>query len=232
MRNRRAILFLGLAAISGLATAFVARQAAEQRPVGMPVVVASQVATIGQAAELAQLRVVTWPHDEALPQGAFSDPSLLMGRVLARSVVAGELVLESSLLPQGSEAGLGALIGESSRAVSVQVDEFVGVAGFVQPGSKVDVLATIGANGSGAARSEAVLQNVKVLAVDVRTAGGDGTPQAARVVTLEVSPRQAEALVQAEASGKIKLAMRNPKDESHSRPVQMVLGTDVHDVRF
>lgn len=232
MRNRRAILFLGLAAMSGLATAFVARQAAEQRPVGMPVVVASQVATIGQAAELAQLRVVTWPHDEALPQGAFSDPSLLMGRVLARSVVAGELVLESSLLPQGSEAGLGALIGESSRAVSVQVDEFVGVAGFVQPGSKVDVLATIGSNGSGATRSEAVLQNVKVLAVDVRTAGGDGTPQAARVVTLEVSPRQAEALVQAEASGKIKLAMRNPKDESHSRPVQMVLGTDVHDVRF
>lgn len=232
MRNRRAILFLGLAALSGLATAFVARQAAEQRPVGMPVVVASQVATIGQAAELAQLRVVTWPHDEALPQGAFSDPSLLAGRVLARNVVAGELVLESSLLPQGSEAGLGALIGETSRAVSVQVDEFVGVAGFVQPGSKVDVLATIGSGGNTPARSEAVLQNVKVLAVDVRTVGGDGTPQTARVVTLEVSPRQAEALVQAEASGKIKLAMRNPKDESHSRPVQMVLGTDVHDVRF
>jgi pilus assembly protein CpaB len=115
--------------------------------------------------------------------------------------------------------------------VSVQVDEFVGVAGFVQPGSKVDVLATI-SNGGGASRSEAVLQNVRVLAVDVRTAGGDGTPQAARVVTLEVSPRQAESLVQAEASGKIKLAMRNPKDESHSRPIQMVLGTDVHDVRF
>jgi pilus assembly protein CpaB len=231
MRNRRAVLFLGLAAFSGLATAFVARQAAEQRPLGMPVVVASQIATIGQAAELAQLRVVSWPHDEALPQGAFTDIGLLAGRVLARSVVPGEPVLESSLLPQGSEAGLGALIGESSRAVSVQVDEFVGVAGFVQPGSKVDVLATI-SNGGGASRSEAVLQNVRVLAVDVRTAGGDGTPQAARVVTLEVSPRQAESLVQAEASGKIKLAMRNPKDESHSRPIQMVLGTDVHDVRF
>lgn len=229
MKNRRAVLFLALAACSGLATAFVARQAADQRPAGRPVVVASAVATIGQAAQLAQPRIVHWPHGEALPQGAFSDPGLLAGRVLARSVVAGEPVLESSLLPQGSEPGLAALLGESARAVSVQVDEFVGVAGFVQPGSKVDVLAT--ASG-GAAHGEAVLQNVRVLAVDVRTASGDGTPQPAKVVTLEVSPRQAQALVQAEASGKIKLAMRNPKDDSHSRPIQMVLGTDVHDVRF
>lgn len=228
MKNRRAVLFLALAACSGLATAFVARQAAEQRPAGRPVVVASAVATIGQAAQLAQPRVVHWPHGEALPQGAFSDPGLLAGRVLARSLVPGEPVLESSLLPQGSEPGLAALIGESARAVSVQVDEFVGVAGFLQPGSKVDVLAT----GGGAAEGEAVLQNVRVLAVDVRTARGDGTPQPAKVVTLEVSPRQAQALVQAEASGKIKLAMRNPKDDSHSRPIQMVLGTDVHDVRF
>jgi len=231
MLNRRTLVLLGLAGMSGLATAFAARQAADQVPTGMPVVVASQAAALGQTTELALPKLVTWPAEEALPQGAFSDPGALAGRVLARSVVPGEPILESSLLPEGSESGLGALIGETSRAVSIQVDEFVGVAGFVQPGSRVDVLAS--GNGAGPApTAAAILQNVRVLAVDVRTTQGDGTPQQARVVTLEVSPRQAEALTAAEHAGKLKLAMRNPKDESKSRPVQVVLGTDVQDVRF
>jgi pilus assembly protein CpaB len=230
MLNRRTLVLLGLAGISGLATAFVARQAADQQPTGMPVVVAAQAAALGQTTELAMPKLVTWPPDEALPQGAFTDTGALAGRVLARSVVPGEPILESSLLPEGSESGLGALIGETSRAVSIQVDEFVGVAGFVQPGSRVDVLAP-SSNGP-APSAQAILQNVRVLAVDVRVAPGDGTPQQARVVTLEVSPRQAEALTAAEQSGKLKLAMRNPKDESNSRPVQVVLGTDVQDVRF
>lgn len=230
MLNRRTLVLLGLAGISGLATAFAARQAADQAPVGLPVVVASQVAHLGQTTELAQPKLVIWPAEEALPQGAFTDTGSLAGRVLARSVVPGEPILESSLLPEGSESGLGALIGEASRAVSIQVDEFVGVAGFVQPGSRVDVLAA--GNGGPSPTAQSILQNVRVLAVDVRTAKGDGTPQQARVVTLEVSPRQAETLTAAESTGRIKLAMRNPKDQSQSRPVQVVLGTDVQDVRF
>ena len=151
--------------------------------------------------------------------------------MLARDVVPGEPILESSLLPEGSASGLASLIEERSRAVSIQVDEFAGVAGFVQPGSRVDVVAS-GIPGAGGPRSEAILQNVKVLAVDVRTTQGDGTPQPARVVTLEVTPREAEKLSAAENGGRIKLAMRNPKDASKSRPVQIVLGTDVHDVRY
>lgn len=230
MKNRRAILLLALAALSGLATAFVARRAADQAPVGLPIVVAGKAAELGNPAELAELRVVSWPPEQELPQGAFSAPGALAGRVLGRSVVPGEPILESSLLPQGSESGLGALIGETARAVSIQVDEFVGVGGFVQPGSKVDVLAT--ASSGSANRTDAILQNVRVLAVDVRTAKGDGTAQVAHVVTLEVSPRQAQTLTQAEHSGKIKLALRNPKDDSQTRPVQMVLGTDVHELRF
>lgn len=231
MLNRRTLILLGLAGVSGLATAFAARRAADQVPVGTPVVVAAQAAALGQTTDLAAPRLVSWPHDAALPQGAFGDPALLSGRVLARSVVPGEPILESSLLPEGSESGLAALLGESARAISIQVDEFVGVAGFVQPGSRVDVLAS-GLNSPSGPRSAAILQNVKVLAVDVRTNQGDGTPQTARVVTLEVSPRQAEALAEAESAGKLKLAMRNPKDSSKSRPVQLVLGTDVHDVRY
>jgi len=234
MRNRRVILFLGLAAFSGLGTAFVARQAAEQGPIGVPVVVALEAAALGQPVDLAKVKVVTWPALEATPQGFFSDPTGLSGRVLARSLVAGEPVLESSLLPQGAEPGLGALIQESARAISVQVDNFVGVGGFLQPGSKVDVFATYSTDGqAGARRTEAILQNVRVLAVDVRVEKGDGSAQPAKVVTLEVSPRQARTLTQAEHDGKIKLALRNPKDDkSEARPIQMVLGTDVQDLRF
>jgi pilus assembly protein CpaB len=231
MLNRRTVILLGLAGVSGLATAFAARQAAVPVPVGTPIAVAAQAAAAGQTADLAQPRAALWPAAEALPQGAFADPAQLAGRVLARNVVPGEPILESSLLPEGSASGLASLIEERSRAVSIQVDEFAGVAGFVQPGSRVDVVAS-GLPGAGGPRSEAILQNVKVLAVDVRTTQGDGTPQPARVVTLEVSPREAEKLSAAENGGRIKLAMRNPKDASKSRPVQVVLGTDVHDVRY
>src|SRR5262245_52029846 len=133
MLNRRTVILLGLAGVSGLATAFAARQAAVPVPVGTPIPVAAQAAAAGQTADLAQPRSVEWPAAEALPQGAFADPSQLAGRVLARNVVPGEPILESSLLPEGSESGLASLIEERSRAVSIQVDEFAGVAGFVQP---------------------------------------------------------------------------------------------------
>jgi pilus assembly protein CpaB len=229
--NRRTLILLGLAGVSGLATAFAARQAADPVVAGTPIAVAAQPAAAGQTVDLAQPRTVEWPPTEPPPQGAFSDPAQLSGRVLARPVVPGEPILESSLLPEGSESGLASLISERSRAVSIQVDEFVGVAGFVQPGSRVDVVAA-GLSSPAGPRTESIIQNVKVLAVDVRTTSGDGTPQPARVVTLEVSPREAEALAAAENGGRIKLAMRNPKDASKSRPVQIVLGTDVHDVRY
>lgn len=230
MKNRRAILFLGLAALCGLATASVARKAAQKGPDGTPVVVAAAPASLGQAVDLSKVQIAYLPPG-TIPQGAFSNPGSLASRVLARSVVPGEVILESSLLPEGAQAGLAALLGEKSRAISIQVDEFRGVAGFIQPGSKVDVLST-GNNGNGARTTETVLQNVKVLAVDTKLDSNDGTAAAARVVTLEVSPRQAASLTHAESQGSLKLALRNPKNEDDSRPVQMVLGTDVFDMRY
>jgi pilus assembly protein CpaB len=225
MKNRRAILFLGLAALCGLATASVARKASQKGPDGVPVAVAAVPISLGQAVDLTKVSIAYLPG-ESIPQGAFSNPSALTNRVLARSVVPGELILESSLLPEGAQAGLGALLGKTSRAISIQVDEFRGVAGFLQPGSKVDVLST------GGDTTETVLQNIKVLAVDVRVERNDGTPVTARVVTLEVDSRQAATLAHAESQGSLKLTLRNPKDDENSRPVQMVLGTDVHEMRF
>jgi len=230
MKNKRAILFLGLAALCGLATASVARKAAQKGPDGVPIVVAAVPASLGQAVDLSKLRIAHVPAS-TVPQGAFQNAALITNRVLARSVVPGEPILESSLLPEGAQAGLAALLGETSRAISIEVDEFKGVAGFIQPGSKVDVLST-GNNGAGVRTTETVLQNLKVLAVDVRVESNDGTAEAARVVTLEVTPRQASTLAAAESEGSLKLTLRNPKDDADSRPVQMVLGTDVQEMRF
>ena len=229
MKNKRALLFLGLAALCGLATASVARRATQQGPSGVPVVVAGAPVSIGQAIDLTKLRMVRMPK-ETIPQGAFTNPNALGSRVLARSVVPGEPILESSLLPEGAQAGLAALLEEDARAISIQVDEIRGVAGFIQPGSKVDVLAT--GNRGGGDVTETVLQNVKVLAIDTKLDSNDGSAQEARVVTLEVTPREATSLTEAESRGRLKLALRNPKNDEDSRPVQMVLGTDVFDLRY
>jgi pilus assembly protein CpaB len=239
MKNRRAILFLTLSAMCGLLTAFAAPSLLQSpAPVGeekVPIVVAGGPAPIGSEAQNAVPSIARWPAD-VIPAGAFRDPSLLQGRVLARSVVKGEAILESALLPPGAAAGLDSLIDESARAVSVQVDPFIGVAGFVQPGSQVDVLSTFTPVSSGESSAtsvtRAVLQNVRVLAVDTRLERNGQATQEMQVVTLQVSPEEAQVLAHAETEGPIKLALRNPKDEGQSRPAQLVLGTTVHDVRF
>ncbi len=231
MKNRRAIFFLSLAALCGLATASVARKAGDVGPPGVPVVVASVPGLPGRVIDPSTLKLVSWPA-ETIPQGAYSHPSALTTRVLARSVVPGEPILESSLLPVGAEAGLGALIDESARAVSIKIDEFIGVAGFVQPGSRVDVIATVNHQAGGSRHTEVILQNLKVLAVDVRVDRNEGSAEPAHVVTLEVSPGQASKLTHAENEGSLKLALRNPENDTESPPVQMVLGTDVYDTRF
>ena len=231
MKNRRAFFFLSLAALCGLATASVARRNGEVAPPGVPVVVAAAPALAGRVIDQSQLAVVSWPPD-TIPQGTVSHPSALADRVLARPVVQGEPILESSLLPVGTAAGLGALIDEGARAVSIKVDEFVGVAGFVQPGSRVDVIATVNNQAGGGQHTEVILQNLKVLAVDVRIDRNEGSAEPAHVVTLEVSPQQAPTLTHSESQGAIKLALRNPKNDEEASPVQMVLGTDVYDMRF
>lgn len=228
MKNRRALLFFGLAALCGLATASAARRD-DDGPKGRPVVVAAAAVSLGSLVEPTVVDVVYMP-DAAVPQGAFRSAASLTGRVLGRSLVKGEPVLESALLPEGSEAGLSALIEKNARAVAIEVDPYVGVGGFVQPGSRVDVLATQ-KRGSDR-RTDVLLENLRVLAVDVRVDEGDGKPTEAKVVTLEVSAGQSAMLAHAAHEGTLKLALRNPSDDSDARPVEMVLGTDVHHVRY
>ena len=236
MQNRRAILFLILAVALGVGAAFTAQRWLEQQrqqPAGptttQAVAVMRADLQVGQVVHERELATVDWPI-AYVPQGAHSDPAQLEGRVARRPLSAGEPVLESALLPQGSQAGLVSVIDPTRRAVSVKVDPVIGVAGFVVPGAHVDVLVTISRiDTDGKPYSKIVLQDVEVLAIDQKLEEAkEGEPELVQVVTVETSPQDAEKLTYAAHEGRLQLALRNPTDreivETHSVGVAEVLG--------
>jgi pilus assembly protein CpaB len=233
MQNRRSLFFFGLAIFFGIAAAFTARTVLENRasaaaPTAVPtraVVVARTDVTVGTALRSLQLDSVEWPQ-AYLPDGSFSTPDQIDGRVLRRPLARGEPVLEASLLPVGAAAGLPSVIGETRRAVSVKVDPVVGVAGFVTPGTRVDVIATlrrIDLNEK-LPYTKLILQDVTVLAIDQKLEEAkNGEPELVSVVTMEVTPKQSEELTYAAHEGRLQLALRSPSDheEVKTQPVSV-----------
>jgi pilus assembly protein CpaB len=236
MQNQRAFLFLILAVALGVGAAFTAQrwleqqrqQPSAQQATTQPVAVMRESLQVGQVVHQRALATVDWPLDY-LPQGAHSDPAKLEGRVVRRPLAAGEPVLESALLPEGSRAGLVSVIDPAHRAISVRVDPVIGVAGFVVPGARVDVLVTIQRiDSDNKPYSKVILQDVEVLAVDQKLEEAkEGEPQLVQVVTLETTPQQAERLTHAAHQGRLQLALRNPSDhevvETHAVGVGEVL---------
>ncbi len=222
MQQRRAIIFFGLALVFAFAAVFAARRILE-RPVEAaeaavvetsPVVVARGGIQTGSALTVRQLDVVEWPT-EFLPETSFRKESDLEGRVLRRALAAGEPVLEPTLMPEGSQAGLVSVIEDKHRAVSVKVDPVIGVAGFVNPGARVDVLATLRRVDltNKIPYSKVILQDVPVLAIDQQLDDSrTGEPEIVNVVTLEVSPEDAEKLIYGAHEGRLQLALRSPAD--------------------
>jgi pilus assembly protein CpaB len=227
MHNRRALLFFAFAVVLGTAAAFLAQRTLEnqaQTQIVAPaakvetvkVVLARTDVTVGSALSSQQLRTVEWPKDYA-PRGAFADEDELVGRVLRRALADGEPILEPSLLPEGSEAGLVSVINSEARAVSVKVDPIIGVAGFVNPGTRVDVLATLRnlATRDKVPYTKVVLQDVRVLAIDQKMEEAqNGEPELVSVVTLEVTPLEAEKLAYSAHEGRLQLALRGPGDHT------------------
>jgi pilus assembly protein CpaB len=221
MQNRRGILFLGLAVILAIGAAYLAQrwmsgqQPEEARIATVPVVVARADMAVATSLSDLQLDVVDWPRDLA-PKGAIGSKKDAAGRVLRRPVASGEPLLEMALFDEGVAGGLGAVITPEHRAVSVKVDSVVGVAGFVKPGSRVDVLATLRRVDHERAipYAKVILQDVRVLAIDQRLEEArDGQAQQINVVTLEVDPVQAEHLIYAAHEGRLQLALRTPGDD-------------------
>jgi pilus assembly protein CpaB len=178
------------------------------------VVVANANLSLGRQLKREDLATLDWPA-AAAPEGAFEDPAAIVDRGLIVSVVKNEPILPAKLASKEAGAGLPPIIPPGKRALSVRVNEVIGVAGYVLPGTRVDVVAT--ANPS--SRSEdittkVVLQNVEVLAAGTRLEQDtpDGKPMQVTVVTLLVTPEESERLTLASTEGKIQLALRNPLD--------------------
>ncbi|HEY8257120.1 MAG TPA: Flp pilus assembly protein CpaB [Gemmatimonadales bacterium] len=178
------------------------------------VAVASRDLSVGTVLTPTDISVVDWPG-ASLPAGYISSSELAAGRGLMRPMLANEPFLESKLAPKGAGGGLSVTIAEGMRAISVRVDEVVGVAGFVLPGTRVDVLLTIDRSGKGAGdpMTHALLQNIQTLAAGQEVQQDkDGKPKSVPVITLLVTPDQAETLTLAANSGRIQLSLRNTLD--------------------
>jgi pilus assembly protein CpaB len=222
MRNKRLVVVLGGAVVFGLLAAvsvsrYLSNAQANPRSINT-VVVAKVDIPLGETVVAEQLASVQLPA-AAVPDGSFDTTEKVVGRVAVTNIAAREPVTDFKLAPVGSTGGLSAVIPEGFRAMTVKVDDVVGVSGFLRPGTMVDVLTVIDKPDQGIAQrepiSKIVLQNVKVLASgqnidkpkDAREA------ETVKAVTLQVTPEQAEKLALASTEGKLRLVMRNAIDQ-------------------
>jgi len=213
MKSRRALTMLVFSIVLGVAAVLLAarwmgQQASSDRTM---VLVAVRDLDLGQAITPAMLQTIAWPAG-ALPVGAFNDPKKLEGRVVRSSIFKGEPVLAPKLAPEGTKAGLDSIIKEGQRAITVKVNEVVGVAGFLAPGSFVDLLVNMKDDRDNPI-SRVVLERIMVLAVAQEAQRPDESkPKVVNAVTLEVTSGQAEKIDLARNIGTISLMLRNQVD--------------------
>ena len=178
------------------------------------VVVAALDLQLGAEVKKEDLAVVQFPAGKT-PEGTFAKPEDVIGRGLIVPIVKNEPILKAKLASKEAGSGLPPVIPEGMRAVSVRVNEVVGVAGYVLPGNRVDVLATANPTDQHAdMTTKVILSNVQVLTAGTRMEQApDSKPVQVTVVTLLVFPEQSERLALASTEGKIQLALRNPLDQ-------------------
>jgi pilus assembly protein CpaB len=177
---------------------------------GPQVVVATSVIEPGTLISPNQLSVITWT-DKSPPPDSFSDLNKVVNRIVRQKIYAGEAILEGKLAQIGSKAGLEGMIAVGKRAITVRVNDIVGVAGFALPGSYVDILANIKDN-AGQPYSKVVLSRVKVLATEQDTSADPSKPKIVNAVTLELTPEEAELLDLSRTVGSLSLVLRNELD--------------------
>lgn len=179
------------------------------------IVVASADIPIGGAISEPQLKVTSWPKD-SIPPGSVSDPKTLVGRVAIRPISRGDAVTEQKLKPKAGVPGSGFMtyiIPLGHRAVTVSVNEVAGVAGFITPNDRVDVVLTTPIPGSDKEKiSKIILQNVPVLATGQTTEQKEGKPVVVPTVTLDLTPDDAEKIVLGSSRGSLQLLLRNIAD--------------------
>jgi pilus assembly protein CpaB len=223
MRNKRLILALAGAVVCGLlgvlaVTRYLSSVEAFTKDLGN-VVVAKQEIPLGTKITADQLTLASIPNGSA-PDGVFRKIDQVVGRVAIQAIGVRETITTMKLAPEGTGGGLSAVIPEGYRAITVKVDDVVGISGFVMPGSYVDVVAVITPTAREGVQSEGpiskiVLQRIKVLASGPKIDSPENQrePTNVKAVTLMVTPEEAEKLVLAANEGKLQLVMRNYSDD-------------------
>jgi pilus assembly protein CpaB len=220
--DRTRLLVIGIVALvlsAALSYVVYQRLQAKMAPqrVGVDVVVAANDIQIGAKIADRDLKVVKYPPDD-LPPRVFHSKTSALGRGTVLPIGKGEFVVPDRLAAENAGAGLSTLIAVGMRAEAVRVNDVTAVAGFVVPGTRVDVLVTGNPTGSGEPQTTTVLQDVTVLATGQRTErSATGEPQNASVVTLSVSPEDSEKLALASQEGRIQLVLRNPLDTNQQK---------------
>lgn len=179
---------------------------------GVQVMVAANDLQVGSRVEEHDIRIISVPAAD-LPPGAPRKRSDVIGHGVIMPISKGEFILPNRLAAESAGAGLPSLIPPGMRAVSVRVNDVASVSGFVTPGTRVDVLVTASTTGTGEQQTTTVLQNVQVLASGhTLERSSTGEAQNAVVITLLVTPEDAQRLTLATNEGRIQLALRNPVD--------------------
>lgn len=224
MNRNRMLVFAVVAIAFSAVVAFVAYRMLRNRLASaessVQIVVAVEKLALGARITEQQVRLAAWPASVPL-EGSFLDPKQVVGRGVVVAMATNEPVLESKLAPEESGGGLTTIIPDGMRAVSVKVDDVTGVAGFVVPGTRVDVIA-IGSPGdkSDEEVSKVFLENIEALAAGQNVErDAQGKPlKNVQSVTLLVTPDDAQKLALASTKGRIRLALRNPLDREQTNP--------------
>lgn len=218
MRSRGMLMLL-IAAIAGLAAVLMAARWMQSQNGGQGrVAVANIEIPLGSPITPEMVRMSDWPQS-SLPPGAFTELDKVLGRVVTGTLQRGEPVLEARLAPVGTKGGLSAVVAPGKRAMTVRVNDVVGVAGFALPGTFVDVMVSTQEDGGkrndrDQTISKIVLERILVLAV-AQEADRDSTkPRVVNAVTLEVTPEQAELLDLARSVGTLSLVLRNQSESA------------------
>jgi pilus assembly protein CpaB len=217
MKSTRGLFMLLVALVAGgAAVMFATRWMQAQAQGGGQIVVAAVDVELGGRLTPEMLRMVQWPTG-SVPPGSFDTMAALDGRVVKTMLVRGEPVLEAKLAPVGTKGGLSAVVQEGKRAMTVRVNDVVGVAGFALPGNFVDIM--VNTQDEGASRgnkdksiSKIVLERILVLAVAQEANRDETKPRVVNAVTLEVTPEEAEKLDLARSVGTLSLVLRNQID--------------------
>jgi len=231
--NKNTITFILMSAVFGFGAVYIAKNWLDnsQQEVTedqVSVVITTINIPTGTIIEAKHVSLAVFPKT-IVPKKTLNNLEEVIGKVAKNQFYIGDVVRAERLANQGDGSYLASLISENMRAVTIRVNDVVGVAGFILPGNTVDILNTYQQDGR--PTTEVILSQIKILAVDQRAASGENKPQLVRAVTVEVDLAQAEILMSARRNGYLQLALRNPTDNvevliASEQPIAEVVPTE------